>query len=56
MKVSSWSGSIEVGVTAVHPETELPACATKMSNGTWVKEKIFLSSEPYRFNLRSIFS
>lgn len=36
-KVSSWSGSIEIGVTSVHPETELPACATKMSNGTWVK-------------------
>ncbi|XP_037052050.1 neuralized-like protein 4 isoform X2 [Bradysia coprophila] len=35
-KVSSWSGSIEIGVTSVHPETELPACATKMSNGTWL--------------------
>ncbi|KAJ6638138.1 Neuralized-like protein 4, partial [Pseudolycoriella hygida] len=35
-KVSSWSGSIEIGVTSVHPEIELPACATKMSSGTWL--------------------
>jgi neuralized-like protein 4 len=41
VKISSWSGSIEIGVTAQNPETvELPACASKLKNGTWIMSGI----------------
>ncbi|XP_055530628.1 neuralized-like protein 4 [Wyeomyia smithii] len=40
-KIHAWSGSIEIGVTTVNPEaTELPPCATKLRNGTWVMSGI----------------
>jgi neuralized-like protein 4 len=36
-KVSTWSGSIEVGVTACSPDTlELPLSATDLANDTWI--------------------
>jgi len=35
--VSTWSGSIEVGVTGCSPETmELPLSATDLANETWI--------------------
>ena len=41
VKISSWSGSIEIGVTTQNPETvELPACASKLKNGTWIMSGI----------------
>ncbi|XP_055614454.1 neuralized-like protein 4 [Uranotaenia lowii] len=40
-KIHAWSGSIEIGVTTVNPETsDLPPCATKLRNGTWVMSGI----------------
>lgn len=40
-KIHAWSGSIEIGVTTANPETiEIPACATKLRNGTWVMSGI----------------
>ncbi|XP_058119601.1 neuralized-like protein 4 [Anopheles ziemanni] len=40
-KIQAWSGSIEIGVTTVNPEsTELPPCATKLRNSTWVMSGI----------------
>jgi neuralized-like protein 4 len=40
-KISSWSGSLEIGVTTANPETvELPACASKLKNGTWIMSGI----------------
>ncbi|XP_050092092.1 neuralized-like protein 4 [Anopheles aquasalis] len=39
-KIQAWSGSIEIGVTTVNPETaELPPCATKLRN-SWVMSGI----------------
>ncbi|KAK9298978.1 hypothetical protein QLX08_007891 [Tetragonisca angustula] len=36
-KMTSWSGSIEIGVTECDPEIiELPACATNLRQGTWI--------------------
>ncbi|CAL7942693.1 unnamed protein product [Xylocopa violacea] len=36
-KIISWSGSIEIGVTECDPEIiDLPACATNLSQGTWI--------------------
>ncbi|XP_031830044.2 neuralized E3 ubiquitin protein ligase 4 [Nomia melanderi] len=36
-KMTSWSGSIEIGVTECDPEViELPACATSLFQGTWI--------------------
>ncbi|CRK92215.1 CLUMA_CG005699, isoform A [Clunio marinus] len=41
VKISSWSGSIEIGVTTANPETvDLPACASKLKNGTWIMSGI----------------
>lgn len=41
MKIHSWSGSIELGVTTANPDTvELPACAGKLKNGTWIMSGI----------------
>ena len=35
--MTSWSGSIEIGVTECDPEImELPACATNLRQGTWI--------------------
>lgn len=35
--MTSWSGSIEIGVTECDPEViELPACATSLFQGTWI--------------------
>uniref|UniRef100_A0A182JKE4 NHR domain-containing protein n=1 Tax=Anopheles atroparvus TaxID=41427 RepID=A0A182JKE4_ANOAO len=40
-KIQAWSGSIEIGVTTVNPESaELPPCATKLRNSTWVMSGI----------------
>uniref|UniRef100_A0A182NZX9 NHR domain-containing protein n=1 Tax=Anopheles epiroticus TaxID=199890 RepID=A0A182NZX9_9DIPT len=40
-KIQAWSGSIEVGITTVNPEsTELPPCAMKLRNTTWVMSGI----------------
>ncbi|KAL7035128.1 hypothetical protein ACKWTF_008239 [Chironomus riparius] len=40
-RIHSWSGSIEIGVTTSNPEsTELPACASKLKNGTWIMSGI----------------
>uniref|UniRef100_A0A182QPD3 NHR domain-containing protein n=1 Tax=Anopheles farauti TaxID=69004 RepID=A0A182QPD3_9DIPT len=40
-KIQAWSGSIEIGVTTVNPEsTELPPCAMKLCNTTWVMSGI----------------
>ncbi|XP_053680569.1 neuralized-like protein 4 [Anopheles nili] len=40
-KIQAWSGSIEIGVTTVNPEsTELPPCAMKLRNTTWVMSGI----------------
>nr|XP_033337395.1 neuralized-like protein 4 [Megalopta genalis] len=36
-KMTSWIGSIEIGVTECDPEViELPACATSLFQGTWI--------------------
>ena len=38
-KVNSWSGSIEVGVTACDPdglELPLPSSATELRRGSWI--------------------
>ncbi|OAD58573.1 Neuralized-like protein 4 [Eufriesea mexicana] len=36
-KMTSWNGSIEIGVTECDPEViELPACATNLRQGTWI--------------------
>ncbi|XP_012173117.2 neuralized-like protein 4 isoform X1 [Bombus terrestris] len=36
-KMTSWSGSIEIGVTECDPEIiELTACATNLRQGTWI--------------------
>ncbi|KAG5680605.1 hypothetical protein PVAND_010099 [Polypedilum vanderplanki] len=41
VKIHSWSGSIELGLTTSNPETtELPACASKLKNGTWIMSGI----------------
>lgn len=41
VKIHSWSGSIEIGVTTSNPETvDLPACASKLKNGTWIMSGI----------------
>lgn len=41
LQIHGWSGSIEIGVTTINPETvELPACATKLRSGTWVMSGI----------------
>lgn len=35
--MNSWSGSVEIGVTQGDPlVVELPACASKLQNGSWV--------------------
>ncbi|XP_050081126.1 neuralized-like protein 4 [Anopheles maculipalpis] len=40
-KIQAWSGSIEIGITTVNPEsTELPPCAMKLRNTTWVMSGI----------------
>lgn len=40
-KIHAWSGSIEIGVTTLNPDAiDLPACATKLKNGTWVMSGI----------------
>lgn len=37
LQIHAWEGSIEIGVTTCNPDTtELPPCATKLRNGTWV--------------------
>lgn len=37
MQMTSWSGSIEIGVTECDPEIiELTACATNLRQGTWI--------------------
>lgn len=37
--MSSWSGSVEIGVTECDPVTlEFPACASKLQNGSWVNQ------------------
>ncbi|XP_051170351.1 neuralized-like protein 4 [Leptopilina boulardi] len=36
-KMMSWSGSIEIGITACDPDSvELPACATNLRHGSWI--------------------
>nr|CAD7587837.1 unnamed protein product [Timema genevievae] len=36
-KINSWSGSIEIGVTACDPETmDFPSSATELRNGSWI--------------------
>ena len=36
-QLNSWSGSVEIGVTACHPESvDLPASATGLKHGTWI--------------------
>lgn len=36
-KINSWSGSIEIGVTACDPESlELPSSATDLRDGSWI--------------------
>lgn len=41
VKIHSWSGSIEIGVTTANPDTvDLPACAGKLKNGTWIMSGI----------------
>lgn len=41
VKIHTWSGSIELGVTTSNPDTvELPACAGKLKNGTWIMSGI----------------
>lgn len=41
-KISSWSGSLEIGVTTTNPDeiSDLPACASKLKNGTWIMSGI----------------
>lgn len=35
--ISSWSGSLEIGVTDINPlSLEFPACASKLQHGSWV--------------------
>ena len=44
-KVNSWSGSIEVGVTACDPdglELPLPSSATELRRGSWIMSGISL--------------
>ena len=37
MQMNSWSGSVEIGVTACNPETvSLPTSATGLREGTWI--------------------
>lgn len=41
MQVQPWSGSIEMGVTSINPETtDLPSCARKLGHSTWVRGRL----------------
>ena len=51
-KVNSWSGSIEVGVTACDPdglELPLPSSATELRRGSWIMSgmRLFCIPIPY---------
>ena len=49
-KVNSWSGSIEVGVTACDPdglELPLPSSATELRRGSWIMSGMNLFCIPY---------
>lgn len=39
-KILTWSGNIEIGLSCINPDTaDLPSCARKLENGTWVNTK-----------------
>uniref|UniRef100_A0A182JQY2 NHR domain-containing protein n=1 Tax=Anopheles christyi TaxID=43041 RepID=A0A182JQY2_9DIPT len=61
-KIQAWSGSIEIGITTINPEsTDLPPCAMKLRNTTWVMSGIsvlkdgLLLMESYGLDLEKLF-
>jgi neuralized-like protein 4 len=38
LQISSWSGSVEIGVTTCDPDSlEFPSSATDLRDGSWVR-------------------
>jgi hypothetical protein len=43
LQINSWSGSVEIGVTACDPDClEFPSSATDLRGGSWVRLSLFI--------------
>lgn len=50
-QIESWTGSLELGVTCIDPDTteELPSCARKLEQGTWVSRLAHINRDERYF-------